>query len=79
MNYATALEKSRAASRVFAQAQADYRAQRIGDAEFLAARAVHNEASRKFDVAFTREQEREMQAEDMMLHGDSGPSQPSYD
>lgn len=56
--YETARETANKAGRVFAKAQADYRARKIGDAEFLAAKKVHDEAQRAFDKAFAEEQER---------------------
>lgn len=57
--YLAALETAREASRVFAKAQADYRARRIGDREFLAARAVYDESDRAFDAAFAAEDARD--------------------
>lgn len=50
--YAAALESARAASRVFQDVQIAYRAGTIGDAEFLAARAVWLASEAAFDVAF---------------------------
>jgi hypothetical protein len=49
--YDAALVKSLAASKVFRAVQADYRARKIGDAEYLAARAVYLDASKEFDAA----------------------------
>ncbi len=53
--YLAALDASREASRAFANVTADYRARRIGDAEFLAARKVHADACAAFDRAFDAE------------------------
>lgn len=52
--YAAALEAARAAARTFAAVTADYRARKIGDAEYLAARAVSKAADEAFDVAFAK-------------------------
>lgn len=54
--YEKALEESRQASRDFAEVQRAYRAQEIGDEEFLAGRKVYDAAMAKFDEAFTNEQ-----------------------
>lgn len=56
--YIEALEASRIASRTFAAAQRAYRAREIGDAEFLAARALHDAALAAFDAAYDKEQVR---------------------
>jgi hypothetical protein len=56
--YAEALEQSRMASRTFAEAQAAYRSRKIGDAEFLSAKAKHDEAMRAFDAAYALEEAR---------------------
>lgn len=50
--YENALAAANAASATFAKVAADYRAMKIGDAEFLAARAVYDAANAAFDVAF---------------------------
>ena len=52
--YAAALEAARAAARAFAAVTADYRARKIGDAEYLAARKIAKEADDAFDVAFAK-------------------------
>ena len=57
--YQRALERSNAAGKVFSKVQADYRAQRIGDEEYLAARRVYQAAQQEFDAAYAREDERE--------------------
>lgn len=54
--YEKALEESRQASRDFAEVQRAYRAQEIGDEEFLAGREIYDAAMAKFDEAFTNEQ-----------------------
>lgn len=53
--YATALEVANTASAKFAAVTADYRAMKIGDAEFLAAQAEHKAACAAFDIAFEAE------------------------
>jgi hypothetical protein len=50
--YETALATSAAANAAYRAALADYRAMKIGDAEFLAAKAIHNAAQAAFDIAF---------------------------
>ena len=54
--YEKALEESRQASRDFAEVQRAYRAQEIGDEEFLAGREIYDAAMAKFDEAYTNEQ-----------------------
>lgn len=49
--YELAMENFRNVSAKFRQAQLDYRAKRIGDAEFLTARAAYDEAGRISDEA----------------------------
>lgn len=56
--YEHALNASREAERVFAQVTADYRAKKIGDDAYLAARKIRDDAARVFDVAFAAEQQR---------------------
>lgn len=56
--YEAAVQKHNAASRAFREVQEKYRARKIGDDEFLAARRVFAEATREFDVAFAKEQNR---------------------
>lgn len=51
-NYENARIKVNAASAVFMAVQMKYRARTIGDDEFLAAKAVYNEAEKEFDAAF---------------------------
>jgi hypothetical protein len=53
--YELALEASRKASREFAAAQTAYRARKIDDREFLAAKAKHDEACKAFDAAYAKE------------------------
>ena len=50
--YEDALNTANAASAVYALAAADYRNMKIGDAEYLAARKVHENAKMAFDIAF---------------------------
>ena len=54
--YEKALEESRQASNDFAEVQRAYRAQEIGDEEFLAGREVYDAAMAKFDEAYASEQ-----------------------
>jgi GNAT superfamily N-acetyltransferase/cation transport regulator ChaC len=54
--YEKALEESRQASNDFAEVQRAYRAQEIGDEEFLAGRKVYDAAMAKFDEAYDNEQ-----------------------
>lgn len=56
--YQAALEKARAASREFMKAQTDYRAGKISDAEFLAAKALYTASDVEFDAAYAAEQAR---------------------
>lgn len=56
--YQAALEKHNAEVAKFRQAQADYRAQKIGDAEFIAARREFEAATKEYDAAFAAEQSR---------------------
>ena len=55
--YEIALTQSRIASAEFRKAQLAYRSRQIGDAEFLAAKALHDAACKEFDVAFAKESE----------------------
>ncbi len=55
MTYEASLEKSREATRKFMAVQADYRARKIDDAEYLAARAEYEVSEKEFDVAFAKE------------------------
>ena len=66
--YQRALERSNAAGKVFSKVQDDYRAQRIGDEEYLAARRVYQASEQEFDAAYAREEERESEitAADLM-------------
>jgi hypothetical protein len=50
--YEAALNRSRAAHAVFQRITADYRARKIGDAEYLAGRAAHDAARKLFDAAY---------------------------
>lgn len=56
--YEVALEKSRAATREFFQAQDDYRDGKTTAVEFCAAKAKHDAALAEFDVAYAAEQGR---------------------
>jgi len=56
--YAEALELSRNASNTYRAAAEAYRANEIGDAEYLEARAVFEKANAAFDLAFDAEQAR---------------------
>jgi hypothetical protein len=53
--YEAALEESRKAARKFMAVQADYRARKIGDAEYLAARAEYEASEKAFDAAYAKE------------------------
>lgn len=53
--YAAELEAMRAAEKTYAEVLAQYRAMKIGDDEFLAARKVRDAAAARFDVAFAAE------------------------
>ena len=52
--YETAVEAARAASAIFRKAQEDYRARRIGDAEYLAARLAFKRSEVAFDEAYAK-------------------------
>jgi hypothetical protein len=52
--YAAALEASRVAYRKFDAVRNDYRALKVGDAEFLAAKAEYEESEKAFDAAFAK-------------------------
>lgn len=54
--YEAALVASNTATTIWMRAQAAYRSMKIGDAEFLAAKAAHDVAQAAFDVAFAAEQ-----------------------
>lgn len=54
--YAAALLASREAAAKYRAACDDYRARRIGDAEFLAAKDLDAKATAAFDAAFAKEQ-----------------------
>ena len=53
--YEAALEISRQASRKFMAVQALYRAGKMNDADFLAARAEYKVSEAEFDAAFAKE------------------------
>lgn len=53
--YLAALEVARLASQAYVKAQLAYRARKIGDVEFLAARKAHDVARDAFDAAFDKE------------------------
>jgi len=52
--YDAAMEKSGAAIRAFTAVQADYRAQRIGDDEYMAGRRIYEAAMREYDEAYAQ-------------------------
>lgn len=52
MSYQEALDKSLRAEKVYSEAVASYRARKIGDAEFVAARKVRDAVSAEFDAAY---------------------------
>lgn len=56
--YLAALKASNEASRTFNRVRDAYRAQRIGDEEFLRARAAYVASEAAFDKAFAEEQAR---------------------
>lgn len=56
--YRAACEAHDAALAVFIRAQAAYREQRTGDAEYLAARALFDAATLAYDAAFDAESRR---------------------
>jgi len=56
--YEAALEASRAAYTKFDAVRRNYRAQKIGDAEFLAAKREYDAAFADFDAAYAAEQAR---------------------
>lgn len=53
--YKVAIEKNNAAIAAFHVVRNAYRAQTIGDAQFLAARKAYYEAMDEFDAAYTAE------------------------
>jgi hypothetical protein len=53
--YAAALEAHNLASKAFNAVRDDYRAGKVGDAEFLAARNAFHAATAIYDAAFTAE------------------------
>lgn len=57
LDYSIALDALRKAAKLFATAQDDYRARRIDDAAFLAARAAFEASQQAFDAAFARASE----------------------
>lgn len=61
--YEAACEAHRTAALKFNKAQVAYRTRKIGDAEFLAARAEFMDATKAFDLAFDEEQARQANAE----------------
>lgn len=52
--YEIALEAHNKAIREFRAAQEAYRSRKIHDAEFLAAKAKYEEATKVFDIAFAK-------------------------
>ena len=61
--YKAALEKSRLAVRAFKQVQIAYRTMKIGDADYLAGRAIYDASTLEFDKAFAAEEAAEEAAE----------------
>ena len=55
--YELALETNRKATAVFLAIRADYRAGKIKDADFLAAKAIYDAANKEYDAAYAMEQE----------------------
>jgi hypothetical protein len=53
-----AVDKADAAYHVFEPIRQAYRARKIGDAEFLAAKAIYDAANREYDAAYIAEQNR---------------------
>lgn len=53
--YAEALNAHNAAFSKFAAVRADYRASKVGDAEFLAAKKEFDAATTVYDAAFSKE------------------------
>ena len=54
--YELALNAVREATRKFKAVRDSYRARKIGDAEFLAAKEVYDEADRAYELAYAKEQ-----------------------
>jgi outer membrane protein TolC len=54
--YEIALNAVREATRKFKSVRDSYRAGKASDAEFLAARAIYDEADRVYEVAYAKEQ-----------------------
>jgi len=53
--YKAAYEAHNVASQAYTKVAEAYRAQEIGDAEFLAARKVYDEATAIYDAAYAKE------------------------
>ena len=70
--YQVALTESRDAAKEFAKAQQAYRAQTIGDTEFLAARKAFDVVMNKYDEAYTKERDR-MVAEEVVGPEETSP------
>lgn len=56
--YEDALDKANAAYHVYEPIRQAYRAQKIGDAEFLAAKAIYDAVNAEYDAAYIAEQNR---------------------
>lgn len=56
MAYEIAYEKNNAAIEAFQSVQTAYRSKAIGDAEFLAGKAIYDAAMAEYDEAFAAEQ-----------------------
>lgn len=63
--YRAAYEAHNTARQAFSVAQASYRAMKIGDAEYLSARKVFDDATKIFDAAFASEADREEGSEEI--------------
>lgn len=61
--YEAAIEAHNCACHIYRGVVAEYRAITIGDDEFLKAKAVMDEATRVFDIAFNAERDRPVEVE----------------
>lgn len=55
VEYSLALVRANDASKAFRSVQEAYRSGKIGDAEFLAGKALHDAAQKEFDAAYAKE------------------------
>ena len=65
--YTTAREAANRASQEFRRVTDAYRARKIGDAEFLKAKAEHDAAQREFDAAYAKEGARDEAGDEPLL------------